>query len=51
MAEYALLLAATTGAQVLANVDRSLREDTLVWLGGGLVLLLVVGWLFKPTRW
>jgi hypothetical protein len=51
MAEYVLLLAASTGAQVLATVDQSLRQDALVWIGGGLVLLVVVGWLFKPRRW
>ena len=51
MAEYVLLLAATTGTQVLASVDRSLRQDTLLWAGGALALLLVASWLFKPRRW
>ena len=51
MAEYALLLASTTGAQMLATVDRTLREDTLLWAGGALLLLLVAGWLLKPRRW
>jgi hypothetical protein len=50
MAEYALLLAASTGTQVLASVDQSLRENTLLWVGGGLMVLLVVGWLFTPRR-
>jgi hypothetical protein len=51
MAEYVLLLAASTGAQVLATVDGIVRQDTLLWVGGALVLLLVAGWLFKPRRW
>jgi hypothetical protein len=51
MAEYALLLAASTGTQMLATVESSLRQDTLLWIGGGLVLLVVAGWLFKPRRW
>ena len=51
MAEYVLLLAATTGTQVIASVERTLREDGMLWLGGALVLLLVAGWLFKPRRW
>jgi hypothetical protein len=51
MAEYVLLLAASTGAQVLASVDRTLREDTLLWVGAAVVVLLVAGWLLKPRRW
>jgi hypothetical protein len=51
MAEYVLLLAAATGTQVIAGVERTLREDWMLWLGGALVLLLVAGWLFKPRRW
>ena len=39
------------GTQVLATMDQSFRQDTLLWVGGGLVVLLVVGWLFKPRRW
>ena len=51
MAEYAVLLAATTGVQVMATLERSLREDALLWAGGALAMLLVMAWLFKPRRW
>jgi len=51
MAEYVLLLAASTGTQVLAGVDRTLREEPMLWIGGAVVLLLVAYWLLRPSRW
>jgi len=51
MAEYLVLLAASGGIQIVDSVEQSLKQNTLLWAGAGLLLLVVVGWLFKPRRW
>ncbi len=49
MAEYAILLVASSGTQWLQRLKGALDDPVLLW-GGAAALILVAGWVLKPNR-